>query len=73
MFIMLAIISVDIYALSQMPQKEINYGLELMPSFDEMRPAIKQTNLNMASGKDSIPTELFKAIFLSIFQISNIL
>ena len=55
---------VDPTALEQFPlppQQPTLNALDLPPSMDELTKAIKQINFGLASGKDGIPAEIYKA------------
>ena len=53
--------SVSQVALSQIPQNPVITDLDEPPSLDEVQKAINQTSSGRASGKDSIPAEIYKA------------
>ena len=53
--------TVDPTALEQVPQQPTLNDFDLPPSMDELTKAIKQTNSGMASDKDGIPAEIYKA------------
>ena len=53
--------SVDQNALGQIPQNPIMTELDEPPTLDEFQKAIQQTSSDRASGKDSIPAEIYKA------------
>ena len=52
--------SVSQIALSQIPQNPVITDLDEPPSLDEVQKAINQTSSGRASGKDSIPAEIYK-------------
>nr|KAG5693154.1 hypothetical protein BaRGS_035352 [Batillaria attramentaria] len=52
--------TVDEAALRQIPQQPVREELALPPSIEEIKKAIAQTNSGRASGKDSIPAEIYK-------------
>lgn len=60
--------NVDQAALEQIPQKPTQEGLDLPPTEDEVKTAIKQMNCGKAPGKDGLPAELFKALGHTAFQ-----
>ena len=53
--------TVDQDVLNQIPQQPLLEDLDTPPTLDEIRKAINKTNSGRASGKDSIPAEIFKA------------
>ena len=60
--------TVDQAALEQIPQKPTHEDLDLPPTEDEVRAAIKQMNCGKAPGKDGLPAEIFKALGDTAFQ-----
>ena len=60
--------TVDQAALEQIPQKPTHEDLDLPPTEDEVRAAIKQMNCGKAQGKDGLPAEIFKALGDTAFQ-----
>ncbi|CAJ0940211.1 unnamed protein product [Ranitomeya imitator] len=48
-------------AIARLPQVEINKELDVLPSGDEVRKAVKQLSCGKAPGNDAIPAEVYKA------------
>ena len=53
--------TVDPDAINQIPQQPLLDDLDAPPTLDEIKKALSKTNSGRASGKDSIPAEIFKA------------
>ncbi|XP_066977818.1 uncharacterized protein [Macrobrachium rosenbergii] len=54
--------TVDQTAIQHIPQEPTQGDLDLPPTKEEVRTAIKQMNCGKAPGKDGIPAEVFKSL-----------
>ncbi|KAI8515959.1 hypothetical protein Bbelb_067720 [Branchiostoma belcheri] len=59
---------VDEAALQQVPQRTIQENLDIPPTEEEVKTAIRQMNNGKAQGKDGIPAELYKSMGETAFQ-----
>ncbi|CAH1233287.1 Hypp666 [Branchiostoma lanceolatum] len=60
--------TVDQTVLEQIPQRTVREDLDLPPSEEEVRTAIKQMNSGKAPGREGIPAELYKSLGTEAFK-----
>lgn len=60
--------TVDQTSLQQIPEQPTQEDLDLPPSEDELRTAIKQMSCGKAPGRDGIPAEIFKSLGPTAFN-----
>ena len=63
--------TVDSTVIHQIPQQPFLSELDMPPSTDEIKKAISQTNSERASGKDTIPAEIYKAAGTNTREVSR--